>query len=84
MLEWSVINVVPTEDYKLRLTFANGEKRIFDGTKLFKFKTHKALKNLAIFMKAHIEYNTVIWSDELDVAPEYLYENSVPLENQVD
>lgn len=31
--KWSVADVVPTEDYKLILTFKSGEKRIFDAKK---------------------------------------------------
>lgn len=78
--DWSVINVVPRKDFKLILTFASGEEKIFDGKKLFCFKTHEALKNYEFFKKAHVAYNTVVWNEDIDAAPEYLYENSVEID----
>ena len=29
-------------------------------------------------MRAHAEYGTVVWTDDIDIAPEHLYECSVP------
>ncbi len=31
-------------------------------------------KNPGFFMKAKVECGTVVWNDELDIAPEHLYE----------
>lgn len=44
--------VEPMEDYKLILTFRNGEKRVFDFLPMLDHKINKPLKNLRLFMKA--------------------------------
>ena len=35
------------------------------------------LRNKALFARARIERGTVVWNDELDIAPEALYAGSV-------
>ena len=37
----------------------------------------KPLQDINLFMKAKADHHTVMWTDEIDVCPEYLYENSV-------
>lgn len=32
-------------------------------------------------MKAKADHHTVMWTEELDISPEYLYENSVKEKN---
>ena len=76
--------VIPTEDYKLYLTFEYDENKVFDIKPLLNQKQHEQLKDIQFFMKAHCDGTSVAWSEDYDMAPEYLYENSVPLENQVD
>lgn len=61
---------------------AKGKKRIFDCKKfLFDEDYAKELKNIDLFMKAKADHHTVMWTDELDISPEYLYENSVKEKN---
>lgn len=76
MFKWSVIDVEPTRDYKLILTFWKGRKRIFDFRPLLDDKINEPLKNVDFFMTAKVHHNTVMWNDKLDVCPEYLYEKS--------
>ena len=35
------------------------------------------LRNKALFARARIERGTVVWNDELDIAPEALYAESI-------
>ena len=37
------------------------------------------LKNLSFFMQAKAQYGTVAWDDETDIAPEHLYNTSIPI-----
>ena len=76
MFRWSVVNVEPTRDYKLILTFAKGEKKIFDFKPLLANKINEPLLNVDFFMTAKVHHNTVMWDENLDVCPEYLYEKS--------
>lgn len=74
--EWVVENVVPKEDYTLLLTFADGSKRIYDAKLLLTDPMFVKLKKPSFFMKAREKYGTVIWTNDIDIAPEHLYECS--------
>lgn len=78
-MKWSVIDVKPTEDFKLVLTFEGGKKRIFDFKPLLNDKINEPLRNIDFFMKAKVHHHTVMWNEKLDVCPEYLYEKSVKI-----
>jgi len=77
---WVIKEVQPQDDYVLRLTFENGEEKIYDAKILLEKEVFAPLKSIAFFNQAHIEGGTVVWNDELDIAPEYLYEKSVTVE----
>lgn len=76
---WVVREVVPQEDYTLLLTFANGEKRIYNALPLLSKAIFADLKSLPFFLTARVSGDTVIWNDDVDIAPEHLYECSVPV-----
>ncbi|MEI6286778.1 MAG: DUF2442 domain-containing protein [Bacillota bacterium] len=75
---WVVNKVTPCEDYTLLLTFCTGEMRLFDAKPLLTKGIFIPLKDIHLFMRAKASCGTVIWTDELDIAPEYLYEHSKP------
>jgi hypothetical protein len=74
-----VIALSTKEDYKLILTFENGEIKEFDCQTLLNEKPFQALANKAFFRQAKIVYGTVAWNDDLDIAPETLYLDSKPI-----
>ena len=76
---WIVREVVPREDYTLLLTFADGSKRVYDAAPLLHKPVFTELKHLPFFLKAQVSGDTVIWNDDVDIAPEHLYECSVPV-----
>ena len=63
-------------DYELLITFSNGEKRVYDGQEDITQGIFIQLKNKTLFAHARIERGTVVWNDELDIAPEALYAES--------
>ena len=74
--------IYPTEvpylhDYELLITFSNGEKRVYDGQEDITQGVFTQLRNKALFARARIERGTVVWNDELDIAPEALYAESI-------
>lgn len=75
---WVVTAVLPKEDYTLLLTFADGTKKIYDARPLLVKAIYSPLKNLAFFLCAKADCGTVVWNDDIDIAPEHLYECSVP------
>ena len=63
--------------HKLLLLFNTGEKKIFDMTPYLQFPVFKRLQNPGFFSLAHVDYGTVVWPGEIDIAPETLYEGSI-------
>lgn len=74
-----VIDVKPKDDYLLFLEFENGEKKEFDCKTLFDKKPFQVLQDKRFFKRAKVAFGTVVWSDEIDIAPETLYIESVPI-----
>ncbi len=73
-----VQDVTPTDDYKLRLVFTNGEMGIFDCSCLLDFGVFKELSDLNYFKQVRVEYGTVTWPHEQDICPDTLYLDSEP------
>jgi hypothetical protein len=77
LLDVTAVRVKP--DYRLELQFENGERRLFDMSPYMNKKPFIHLKNPALFACAFIDYGTVVWPGDIDIAPETLYDRSVPL-----
>lgn len=80
MLQPKVIEVKPIKNYKLLLTFANGERRIFDVSQYISGDWYGKLKDPEFFATVQVSGNTVAWKDGQDIAPHELYEMSVSIE----
>lgn len=78
-----IISVTPSQDFQLLLVFTNGEKRRFDMRPLLAMKPWNRIAIPTVFSRARVEYGTVVWPGEIDVAPETLYLDSVPVLNMV-
>lgn len=72
-----VRQVQPLDNFQLRLTFANGEQRIFNVSPYLKYDAFRRLGNPAYFSLAHAEHGTVVWPDIVDFCPDTLYMESV-------
>ena len=70
--------VVPTDHYKLQLTFANGEVGVYDCAPLLDFGVFKEFRDLSYFKRARAEGGTVVWPKGQDICPDTLYEDSPP------
>jgi hypothetical protein len=76
MIEVQSVEVVA--DYNLLLTFNNGQRRCFDMQPYLKFPVFRRLENLGFFALARVDYGTVTWPGDIDIAPETLFERSMP------
>ncbi len=79
--KWCVKSVIPTKDFELILTFEYGEKKIFDMKPYLDKPNNEPLRDINFFLKAHVEYDSVAWSEDEDIAPEFLYEKGIPIED---
>lgn len=75
---FGIESVSPLENLQLMIHFSNGETRRFDAHKLIEEPTFEPLQNPQLFMQAYTDGVAVLWNEDLDIAPEYLYENSEP------
>lgn len=74
-----VTQVTPNDNYELLLTFNNGEKRKFDAKTLFQYPMYAPLKNIGFFKLVKVDNMCVYWNDEIDICPDELYLQSVPV-----
>ena len=71
-----VRSVQPLDDYKLRLTFTNGEIGVYDCTPLLDFGVFRELRDPEYFREARVFLETVAWPHEQDICPDTLYLDS--------
>lgn len=78
-----VLKVIPHRDFTLSLWFAKNPKQqcLFDFKPLLKNdRVFAPLKDINFFMKAHADFSTVVWNDQMDIASECLYMDSDPID----
>ena len=75
----SVTRVAPRKNYRLELEFDTGEVRLFDVSRYLDMGVFQRLKDLSLFAKACVAFDTVCWPGEIDIAPETLYCLSTPV-----
>lgn len=74
-----VTSVKTVSDFRLVVTFNTGERRCFDMHPYLQYPVFRRLENPAFFNLARVDYGTVTWPGEIDIAPETLYEHSEPM-----
>ncbi|PXA93979.1 DUF2442 domain-containing protein [Nostoc sp. 3335mG] len=77
-LHWVVEDVVWAGEYKLKLWFRDGSVKIADLREAI-FKTREGsvfepLKDIDFFASVRLEGSSVAWDNDIDFAPEFLYE----------
>jgi hypothetical protein len=74
-----VKSVKPQDDYRLLLTFENGEKRIFDVKPYLSMKVFAPLRNIALFKTVRAVSGSIEWRGEIDLSYDTLYLESIPI-----
>ena len=77
----SVIKVAPRENYHLELWFDDGSHKLFDVRPYLDKGVFRRLQEGGLFRAAYASGGTVCWPSGLDIAPETLYDRSLPLGN---
>ncbi|MBK8753163.1 MAG: DUF2442 domain-containing protein [Candidatus Competibacteraceae bacterium] len=73
-----VRSVEALSGYELALTFNSGERLRFDMRPYLRYRIFRRLENPGYFALARVDYGAVTWPGDIDIAPETLYERSVP------
>jgi Protein of unknown function (DUF2442) len=74
-----VVSVNPKSDFQIDLEYSNGERRRFDMRPLLEMKPWSRIAAPALFSRVAVNYGTVVWPGDIDIAPETLYDDSVAL-----
>ena len=61
-------------DYRISLTFNNGETKTVDLQTELNGTVYEPLQQLDNFKNFQVKFNTIEWANGADYAPEYLYE----------
>lgn len=77
MIEVNAVKTLP--NFELDLTFTSGERRCFDRHPYLHYPVFRRLENPGFFSLARVEYGTVTWPGDIDIAPETLYDASSPI-----
>lgn len=69
-------DVAALENYKILVTFDNGEKRIKDMKPYLEKGVFKKLKDENFFKSVKVVFGTVSWGEEIDLCADSIYETS--------
>lgn len=72
-----VVKVKPLKEYKLALTFSNGQQGIFDCSHMLNTGVFKEFSDPEYFSQVRVEAGAVAWPHEQDICPDTLYLDSV-------
>ena len=78
MIEVNSVEAAP--GFGLLLIFTSGERRHFDLRPYLHYPVFRRLKNPGLFSLARVDYGTVTWPGDIDIAQETLCERSFPLD----
>ena len=83
-----ITNAKALPGYKIHVVFDTGESGVFDCSPYLSHPYWKRLSDPAFFRLVRIEYGTLVWPDDIDIAPEDVWErcvrDPVPLPNRAD
>jgi hypothetical protein len=79
-----VTEVEYVEGYRLNLKFDNGEWRTIDLESELWGEVFEPLKDIELFRQVQVypSKDTIYWPNGADLAPEFLYDESVPLNQE--
>lgn len=79
-----VSGIRPMEDFLLWIRFSTGEAKVFDFKPLLNSPAFAPLQDESVFRGVYIDYGVAVWMDgDVDIAPEYLYRNSISYEEWI-
>lgn len=72
----SVSSAEAVSNTQVGVVFANGEKALIDFSDLIGKGPWKRLANPVFFNRAHAAFDTIVWTDDVDIAPAEVWERA--------
>ena len=72
-----VMSAEPLDDTHVRVSFDTGDIAIFDCEPYMREKYWACLKSPAYFRQVKAEYGMLCWPNDIDIAPEDVWEDAV-------
>ena len=72
-----VMTVDVVDDVRVRVSFENGVVGVFDCSEYMRDPYWAALRNPSYFRRVKVECGTLCWPNDIDIAPEDIWEDSV-------
>ena len=72
--KWVILEAKPKDDYTIFVKFADGKSGIFDAGDLIKRQPWNQVVDSGLFMQVRPAFGTLVWNDDVDIAPEYVYD----------
>lgn len=73
MLRPTAVQVIPEDQFFLKVIFDNGETKQFDVKPYIRGEWYGKLANVAYFNAVKTDGYTVVWPDGQDICPDELY-----------
>ena len=70
----SVIKVIPQDNYQVYLEFDNNECGVLNMQPYLDFGVFKKIKDLSVFAKVRVSFDTIEWENGIDLDPQFVYE----------
>lgn len=68
-----VKEVIPADDFQLKITFENGEKKLFDVKPYLQIGVFKELNDENLFKTVQVNLGSISWKNGQDLCPDTLY-----------
>ena len=72
-----ITEAVSMPGFKVRVRFDTGESGVFDCSNYLGHPYWKRLADPAFFKLVRVAYGTLVWPDDIDIAPEDVWEKTI-------
>ena len=73
----AVVSAEALPDFRVQVSFDTGETGVFDCKHLLSDPFWRRLSDPAFFRLVRVAYGTLVWPDDIDIAPEDVWEGTV-------
>ena len=80
----AITSVEPMSDYTVLVCFDNGERGVLDMKPYLEFGVFRRLKDVEVFQRVRVAFDTIEWEVGVDLDPEFVYAKSLRIESATD